>query len=117
MSIRTIEQQLAGEWEGHSAACDWREKALDEALYIESSNGNSEDIVLREIRRARPGCAAMMIHLDRTRLLRFITEQASHVRALIQGRDLYCDDGSSRSHLYMGWYEFRWRGGTFEAGI
>src|SRR5436309_711720 len=102
MSIRTIERELTAGWSDDLAASDWRERALDEALYIESRAGNSEESILRSIRAALPGCATMMIHLDRVRLLRFIKDQAERLQPLISGSDLYWGEHTTHPTLHTG---------------
>jgi hypothetical protein len=51
---------------------NWRDAAINEALRIEADGGDSEDMLLREIRRTRPGCATAMLWIDREQLPRFL---------------------------------------------
>ena len=90
----------------------WREHAVSEALRIEADSGESADILLREIRQNRPGCATLRLWPDRLQLLRYLKLHATNVRSLLAGEDGHVE----RDEVcpYFGWYAAEWEGVAVE---
>lgn len=94
---------------------DWRDAALNEALRAEALDGESVDMLLREIRRHRPGCATHMLWLDREQLPRFLEAASNNCRSLMCGSDVLQHDAEARP--YVGWYAAQWQGATIEIAL
>jgi hypothetical protein len=96
----------------------WRERALDAALRAEAYDGQSEDALLREIRRRRPSGATSMLWIDRRRMLWFLQERCANFRSLTAGHDSYrADEHDPHVRPYVGWFAADWEGMTFEAAL
>ncbi len=97
---------------------DWRNEAVNAALATEARKGSSEDTVLREIRRHRPGAFTRMTWLDRLILRRFLDAQTPGWRSLLPGGDSYhSHDGENEKRPYTGWYAAEWQGATVEIAL
>jgi AAA+ superfamily predicted ATPase len=94
---------------------DWRDAALNEALRAEALDGESVDMLLREIRRHRPGCATHMLWIDREQLPRFLQQTSDNCRSLMSGSDMLQYDGEARA--YVGWYAAQWQGASIEIAL
>jgi hypothetical protein len=84
-------------------------------LRIEADGGHSEDMLLREIRRHRPGCATAMLWIDRQQLPRFLQKTSSNWRRVLQGSDTLLYDDGPRS--YVDWYAAQWQGASIEIAM
>ncbi len=96
------------------SAGGWRDMAINEALHSEAMGGDSSDAVLREIRRHRPGCATIMLWVNRARLPHFF-ERFAGSRSLLAGRDEYKYAG--KPVPYTGWHEVPWEGAVVEIAL
>ncbi len=97
---------------------DWRTDALNEALRAEAYGDNSEDALLREVRRARPAGATLMMYVDRVQLRRFLEEEAAPVRRLTPGADDFLGQTADGEVIpYLGWLGAQWHGESFEVAF
>jgi AAA+ superfamily predicted ATPase len=97
---------------------DWRTEALNEALRAEAYGDNCEDALLREVRRARPSGATLMMYLDRTQLRRFLETEAAPVDRLTPGTDGFLGHNSDGETIpYLGWLSAVWQGKPLEIAL
>jgi hypothetical protein len=102
---------------GYNSTAGWRDEAMIEAL----GGCNDADYtaaLLRAIRRRAPEKAAIVLGLDRERLLEFFKER-SDVKSLLSGRVRHA--GQWENDLdnwdYFGWYALRHRGEEIEIAL
>ena len=97
---------------------DWRTLALNNALRAEAYGDNCEDALLRDVRRARPGGATLMMYLDRVQLRRYLEQEATPVHGLTSGSDGFRgQSGEEEVVPYVGWWSANWRGQAFEIAL
>ncbi len=99
---------------------DWRSSAIEKVLTLHSEEGDSTGVLLREIRRHSPGCAAVVTFADRLGLLRFLENETTRFRSLISGSvDSYkrIITASDQSYPYVAWYEAEWQGRSVEVAL
>ena len=97
---------------------DWRTLALNNALRAEAYGDNCEDALLRDVRRARPGGATLMMYLDRVQLRRYLEQEAAPVHGLTSGSDGFRgQSGEEEVVPYVGWWSANWRGHAFEIAL
>ncbi len=91
----------------------WRHEAMNETL---RGFGYAEylDALVREIRRAMPTMATMVLWPDRPQLLRFLEDQATGLRSLLPARNEYYFEARGPARLHLGWLAVEWQGETLE---
>jgi len=96
----------------------WRSEALNEALRAEAYGDNSEDALLREVRRIRPGGATLMMYLDRVQLRCFLDKESGPVHSLTPGSDGFLGQNSDGEVIpYVGWLGAQWQGQALEVAL
>ena len=97
---------------------DWRTEALNEALRAEAFGDNSEDALLREIRRARPAGTTLMMYLDRVQLRKFLEREVGPLQSLLPGTDgFFAPSGEGETLRYLGWLSGAWQGQSVEIAL
>ncbi len=89
----------------------WRDVAMNAALRTQSADGNAEDTLLRLVRHRCPRANTLMQWLDGETSLRFLREQTTDFRSLLEGRSDYSDEIVLP---YFGWYSLQWQGAAIE---
>lgn len=114
----TYNPQTNGAAMPHESSADWRDEAINFALLASAEDGDSEDALLREIRRHRPVRATAMMWQDRHLALRFAKENATDFHSLLTGTDGYCQgDITKETWPYVAWYGFTWQGIAIECAF
>ena len=98
-----------------STTTTWRKETMQKALRVEAENGASTDILLHEIRRARPDGATLLLYPDRLQLLRYLETETQNFRSLLSGQSGHIERDSVCP--YLGWYAAEWEGATFEIAL
>lgn len=95
---------------------NWREGAIDAALYV-GRHGGTVDAMLQAIRRRRGGQAtlAQWPGPDRLQLLRFLAALPGGYRSLLCERADVAGQGEIQP--YLGWYAAEWEGVTIEIAL
>ena len=92
---------------------DWRQEAMNETL---RGFGYAEylDALLREIRRARPEAATLILWPDRQQLLRFLREKTADMKSLLPGSGEFYAESRGSARLHLGWLAVEWEGEALE---
>ena len=104
----------------HNDVVDWRNSAIQKVLTQHSEEGDSTGVLLREIRRHSPECAAVVAFVDRLGLLRFLEKEPRRFQSLISGSvDSYGRSvlASDQSYPYVAWFEADWQGEVVEVAV
>lgn len=88
----------------------WRDLAINRSLG--NSSIDAINMLVREIRRNRPGHATLMLWPDRLQLLRFLSEHGSGMQSLLSGSTSHEED--DQLWPYLGWYAAEWQGQPIE---
>ena len=91
----------------------WRHEAMNETLRG-FENAEYLEALVREIRRAMPTAATLVLWPDRPQLLRFLEEKAAGMRSLLPGSGEFYTEARGRAHLRLGWLAVEWEGETLE---
>ena len=91
----------------------WRHEAMNETL---RGFGYAEylEALVREVRRAMPTAATLVLWPDRPQLLRFLEGKATGLRSLLPDSAEYYSEARGRAHLRLGWLAVEWQGETVE---
>lgn len=92
----------------------WRDRAIDEALRVESLSGDGLNALLREVRGLEETYATYTIWADRLRLLRFLRQQRGF-QSLLRTSHEYEDDEAP--YPYVGWYSVEYEDGLIEVAL
>jgi hypothetical protein len=101
----------------------WREAAIDSALLATERPGGPGSgpnwgfyVLLREVRRNRPGCATLEFTIsDIFRTPRFLQEETGGCRSLLAGdHRAFADWNGGTSRPAMAWWEVEWEGEPLE---
>ena len=102
---------------GPEAPPQWREEAINRTLAAQIHYAEGEHVLLREIRRNRPGCFTLSAYPDRDSLRRFLRERTDSAHSLLTGRSGLWYVGEEEAHLYLGWYGLDWEGTAIEVAL
>jgi len=91
----------------------WRHEAMNETL---RGFGYAEylEALVREIRRAMPTAATLVLWPDRPQLRRFLEEKATGLRSLLPASGEYYLEARGQAHPRLDWLEVQWEGETVE---
>ena len=92
---------------------DWRHEAMNETL---RGFGYAEylEALLREVRRATPTAATLVLWPDRPQLLRFLTDRAAGLRSLLPAPGEYYSETQGGARAQLAWLAVEWEGETVE---
>ena len=99
---------------------NWRDDAVQKVLTLHSEEGDSTGVLLQEIRRHSPGCAAVVTFVDRLGLIGFLEKEAVRFKSLIAGSvEFYGRSvlASDQSYPYVAWFEAVWQGEIVEIAV
>ena len=96
---------------------EWREEAISRTLAASIHYDEGKHVLLREIRRCRPGGFTLSAYPDRDSLLRFLDERTRHSRSLLAGKSGLWYVGEEEPHPYLGWYGLDWEGAAIEVAL
>ena len=72
------------------------------------------DALVREIRRAMPEAATLVLWPDRPQLLRFLEDKTTGLHSLLPATGEYYFEARGQSHLHYAWLAVEWQGERLE---
>ena len=89
----------------------WRDAAINAALRTLIAGGSTEDTLLRLVRIRIPNINTLIQPFDGEMALRFLREQTTEFRSLLDGQSEY---SSNEIRSYLSWHAFQWQGSDIE---